>query len=824
MNWACVLFLRYGLGRNAAKYGVMHKFLILLVGLAAASLAAAEEQVLIRMMGGGGYGIPPKEATNPRQVARRAVFERFHLENPDIRVVNAGGLELTGDRAESMFLMSMAGSAPPDVFYVNFRQYYNYIDQGFCRPLDDLLQREPGLFKNINPMVKQVLTSYNGRIYAVPWFQVALGLYYRRDHFREAGLDPNKPPRTWDEFLSYARILTEKSNGRTGFGISNKSGYHWSNFVYQAGGQIVTTESGGRTRAVLDNPGAAQALDFFRKLAVEQWKGADGKTYGPATQLSTDWVGDIRTGKVSMWFDYTGDVVMNMTNTDVPPQVLGLASLPAGPAGASHEINAGMWAINSNVKDPKKLDACLRFIKFFAGDRAAEVNTQRFVELGMGNLVNPQWLKKFGYEELLSLVDPRYVEANRDLFRSGHPEPYGRNTQQVYSVLDNALDRARLEPRTPAREILKEAQQEMDQKLLGFIPDSVMQVRRAWATGIATALVFGCLAFGGVAAKRRIQQIKDEEKENVSKRKAPPFFFFALVPAVATLLIWAYYPLGQGLLIAFQDYRIMKGSTWVGLDNFINVFSQPIFWRALVNSFAFVGLSIGIGFLIPIFLAVMLNEIPRAKTFFRTLYYLPAMTSGIVIALLWRQFYDKTDSGLMNIIVAPFVHVVNFFIQDPAQRWPLTYDWLGSPQLAMFAVVLPGVWAGAGPGSILYLAALKNIPDERYEAADIDGANWVQKLTRITLPGLKPLILINLLGVFVGGFKAMESIFVLTRGGPMNATQTIGLEIWTNAFMFLKFGYATAAAWVMGSILIGFTIVQIRSLLTMRFTTSKVTE
>jgi len=198
------------------------------------------------------------------------------------------------------------------------------------------------------------------------------------------------------------------------------------------------------------------------------------------------------------------------------------------------------------------------------------------------------------------------------------------------------------------------------------------------------------------------------------------------------------------------------------------------------------------------------------------------MTSGIVIALLWRQFYDKSDVGLLNQLIQPFVWAINnWFIRTPESFWPMTYDWLGSPKLAMFSVVLPAVWAGAGPGSILYLAALKNIPDERYEAADLDGANWVQKIRCITLPGLKPLILINLLGVFIGGFKAMENIFVLTMGGPLNSTQTIGLEVWMNAFMFLKFGYATAAAWVMGAILIGFTVLQIKNLLNMKFSTSQ---
>ena len=223
-------------------------------------------------------------------------------------------------------------------------------------------------------------------------------------------------------------------------------------------------------------------------------------------------------------------------------------------------------------------------------------------------------------------------------------------------------------------------------------------------------------------------------------------------------------------------------------------------------------------------LAIALNEIPRGKLFFRTVFYLPAMTSSILIAFVWREFYDKTEKGLLNSLLAP---VIEHGVNPVWHGWfhgaevPLANDWLGNPTLAMFAVVLPGIWAGAGPGSILYLAALKNISEERYEAADLDGANWWQKIVHITLPGLKPLILINLLGVFIASFKASENILVMTGGGPLNSTRTIGLEVWQNAFMYLKFGYATAAAWVMGAILIGFTLIQIKNLTKMKFTAAK---
>ena len=794
--------------------------MVLALGLVHAGLA--QEPIRVRMMAGAGMGIPPKEATDPRSLSRRAVFEEFHRQNSGIRIVNAGGLEMTGARAESMFLMSMAGDTAPDVFYVNFRQYYNYIDQGFCRPLNDLIAADPASMARTHPSIMRVLKSYDGQVYAIPWFQVALGLYYRKDHFIEAGLDPNRPPRTWDDLQAYARKLSQSASGRTGFAFSRGPGYHWTNFVWQAGGDVVAPAEGGYWKATVASPAGVKALDFYRHLMLDKWKDGTGKTVGPAAIVPTDFADDIRTGKSSMWFGYTNDVVLN--TLDVSPELIGVSAMPAGPHGSGNEINAGMWAINSAVKDPAKIAACWKFIQYFAGDEAARINTQRFVELGLGSLVNPTWLKKFGYADLVAQVDPGYVKANEELFANGYPEPYGRNCQQVYVILDGALDRAILEPDVPAMTVLQDVSREMDRKLLGYTPPAELARQRAWALGflvtfLAVVTTIVVVAFRRAAARAEAEgPVADRLAAGTVRSRVYRFMSLCLAPAALSLLVWSYYPLAKGLVIAFQDYRIAKGAQWVGLDNFISVFTQPIFYKALVNSFLYVGLSILFGFLLPIFLALALNEIPRGKVFFRTVFYLPAMTSPIVVAFLWRQFYDKADTGLLNTVLAPFISGINTVFHTAI---PLANDWLGSPSLAMFAVVLPGIWAGAGPGSILYLAALKNIPEERYEAADLDGASWVDKIRYLTLPGLKPLILINLLGVFIGGFKAMENIFVLTGGGPLYATHTMGLEIWTNAFMFLKFGYATAAAWVMGAILIGFTLIQIRSLLRMRFSAAR---
>src|SRR5262249_20905743 len=153
--------------------------------------------------------------------------------------------------------------------------------------------------------------------------------------------------------------------------------------------------------------------------------------------------------------------------------------------------------------------------------------------------------------------------------------------------------------------------------------------------------------------------------------------------------------------------------------------------------------------------------------FFRILYYLPAVTTSVVVSILFKQFWDT--NGLANQLLGVF-HI-------PAQGW------LKDPNEAMFSVVVPLIWAGAGPGCIIYLAALQGIPDEMYEAADLDGAGFFTKIWRLTIPTLMPLIIINLVGATVGAFKIMEPILVQTGGGPDNATHTIGLEVWYNAFM-----------------------------------------
>ena len=346
-----------------------------------------------------------------------------------------------------------------------------------------------------------------------------------------------------------------------------------------------------------------------------------------------------------------------------------------------------------------------------------------------------------------------------------------------------------------------------------------------------------------------------------------------LLPAAGTILLWGYVPLVRGAAMAFFDYHIFGPSTWVFLDNFANLLWDPDWWRALLTSARYSFLVISMTFLPPVLLAILLQEVPRGKILFRLLFYLPASITGLVVILLWKTFYEPSEAGLINRLVmrtpaaawlllslaalllalhlarrllhhdlwkpALFVLAAGLLLaaaplgplreiwraSHPAidckqlrfllATLPEPVRWLDDSRTALFSCVLPMLWAGMGPGCLIYLAALKGIPDDLYEAADIDGASFTDKILFVIFPTLRPLLVINFVGVFIASWQAEANILAMTAGGAR--TEVAGLHIFYKAFVFLRLGPATAAAWMLACMLIGFTLYQLRILSRVEF-------
>jgi len=307
----------------------------------------------------------------------------------------------------------------------------------------------------------------------------------------------------------------------------------------------------------------------------------------------------------------------------------------------------------------------------------------------------------------------------------------------------------------------------------------------------------------------RVWKLLSPQRQYAQKRRISYAGWVALLlaPAVITVLVWKYLPMVTGSLMAFQDYHIVGPSPWIGFGNFAAVLFDPAWWASVGKTLYYMALLLGLGFLPPLWLAILLQEVSRGKMLYRVLFYLPSVISGVIVIYLWKLLYDPSDAGILNQLLLTLGLPRSMWIKDEA--------------LAMLCVVLPTIWAGVGPGSLIYLAALKNVPQELYEAADIDGAGFRAKLRHIVLPSLKGLIIIQFISAFIVAAQSSDFILVMTFGGPNEATRVADLLIFEKAYLYLRFGLATTMAWILSLLLMGFTVWQIKYLSRMEFRASR---
>lgn len=449
-------------------------------------------------------------------------------------------------------------------------------------------------------------------------------------------------------------------------------------------------------------------------------------------------------------------------------------------------------------------------------DLGKAMYTRYMVQQGLAMFTTPQELRLAGLEEYIPEIPAHWRRDYERILRYRRYEPWNADWLQVASTdLAAIFDEIARNPEFDYVAALRDAEHRANSYVMASRPEAEMARYRRWALGMI-ALAFALVAVFGALLVRELRR-KMADAASAGPRGAgagAPRNVYAwwlpwvlLAPALASIVLWAYYPLVRGTAMAFMDYRLMGERSWVGLDNFINVLLDQQFQQSVIATLKYASVALGLTFIAPIVLAIMLNEIPRGKQLFRTVFFLPQVSSAVVVMLLWKQLFEGSAQGLLNQAVMGAAGLFG------AQLKPI--DWLGNDFWAPICVVLPVLWAGAGMASLIYLAALKTVPEELYEAAEIDGAGLWHKIRHITLPILYPLIVINFVGAFIGTFHQMQNIFVMTGGA--SGTRVLSLHIWYTAYADLKFGPATATAWILGSMLIGFTVWQLRILRKVEF-------
>ncbi|MGF1545819.1 MAG: carbohydrate ABC transporter permease [Thiotrichales bacterium] len=277
--------------------------------------------------------------------------------------------------------------------------------------------------------------------------------------------------------------------------------------------------------------------------------------------------------------------------------------------------------------------------------------------------------------------------------------------------------------------------------------------------------------------------------------------FWFLAPALGMIFVFFFLPVLGALLLSFTDFDIyaigdLDTLRFVGFDNYLRLLADPLFWRALLNTAYFVviggplsvGLSLGA--------ALLVNaRLTRFKPLFRTVLFVPVITTLVAVAIVWRYLYHAR-AGVLNHALASFGIA------------PI--DWLGEPLWAMPSIILLAVWKNFGFNMVIFIAGLQSIPQRLYEAARIDGASSVQQFRHITLPLLAPTFLFVAVMTMIGYFQLFAEPYVMTQGGPEHATLSVVLLMYQEGFRWWNIGYASAIAFVLFLIMLAVTLAQLR--------------
>lgn len=274
--------------------------------------------------------------------------------------------------------------------------------------------------------------------------------------------------------------------------------------------------------------------------------------------------------------------------------------------------------------------------------------------------------------------------------------------------------------------------------------------------------------------------MKLKRVKNIINPKTAPYFFLA--PAIILLIIFTLYPVLSSFILSFQT---MQGTEkiFAGLDNYKKLISDKVFYKSLKNTFIILIVQVPIMLSLSILIAVGLNSsFVRMKGFFRTIYFLPAITALVAASIIFMIILDG-NYGVANY----FLSLVGL---DPI-------DWLNDPFWAKVSIMIVMTWRWTGYNVVIFLAGLQSIPNELYEAASIDGAGNTRKFFNITIPQLKPVFIFTVVMSTIGTLQLFDEAYILTNGGPNNATMTITLYLYETGFKNFNFGYASALAYAL---------------------------
>ncbi len=777
-----------------------------------AALAAAAPQTELAVWG------PTLGADNK---GLEDVIRTFEAQHPNVKVRWLG--MGAGNMNPQKLMTSIVGRVPPDVINQDRFTIADWASKEAFRPLDDLIARDRGRDPRTPtpdqyyPQVWKEAT-FGGKVYGIPTAADNRALYYNRRVFeqnagalRAAGLDPERPPRTWSETLAYSKVLTKfnKDGSLKVAGFLPNYGNVWLYmYAFQMNASFLSPD--GR-RCTLDSPQAEKALRFM----VDGYDVLGG--FENANKFSSTFQGGENDpfikGQVAMKVD--GDWSIYGFGRYAPDLDFGTAPPPIPDdryylrGEFAHEKDRFItWAGGYSYAIPRgarHVDLAWEFIKYATSlegrilDRKGQIELERrrgrtFVPSIQGQIAINEYSLKHFMPTSKVLADA--YRTHVDLMSVARVRPETFAGQVLWDEHVRATDLACRHTRSP-KDALVGGQVRVQQFLdeywnRGKYP--TVDLRVPAYLGLGGAILGIVLLFAGYKRQRLGRLARHEAR----------WGYLLIFPWVFGFLVFTLGPMIASLFFSFTQYNVLTECRWVGFDNYVNLFTsdRDLILKSFYNVLYLGGIGVPLGLVTGLAVALLLNTGVRGMRYYRTIYYMPAIVPGIASTVLWMWLLNPDPAqGLINAV---WVNTVGAWFGTKAPGW------LGVEAWAKPSLILMGVW-GAGSGMILWLAGLKGVATQLYEAASIDGATPRQQFWNVTLPQLSSIVFFNTVMGFIGALQMFDNVYVITKGetgGPNDSLRMPVYHLFINAFSYFKMGYASAFAWVIFGIILLITAFQ----------------
>jgi multiple sugar transport system permease protein len=722
------------------------------------------------------------------------LVDAFHKAHPDFHVqrINPGNAPDVTRKIQTM----IASGAPPDVFYLGYENVSGWASQGLLEPLEPFIERDrqkhdpealtlSNFFTNVLACFRyddQQGVTGEGVLYGMPKDFTTVGFYYNKDLLRKAGV-PDPPPEgwTWDEFLHACREIGKLPNC---FGADFAT---WEPmlrvYCWTQGAEI--TSDGFRTYDFTD-PKVAAAL---RQL--EDWFN-EGRTLASAkTQIETssDPFLSGRIGMAGPFGRWKAPVYRLIEDFDWD-----FAPMPhsAGRAPANG-IFTTAWAMSS-ASDRK--DAAWTLIRFLSGEPGQRMISETglaipsMISVAESDAFTDPSIKPYNDRVYLDAVpyarpiawppDPRFMHAFRirmeEVFKIGSKTP-----SEALAAIQHDWDEFRAS----------------DVRGKDYAPVPWGAITIGLAIPVALLLIVGGMQWW---RKRPTRMAFEEEVAGLTM----------ISPWVLGFCAFTAFPIVVSLLLSFSKWSglaTLGHAEWVGLDNFRQMFHDARFLKSLWITALYAALAVPAGQLLALLAAVLMNSEIKGIYFFRAAWYLPSVLAGVAISILWSSVFHH-EHGLLNALLAPFTDAINSVGGWFGREWhvvPPRWFERDAESWGVPAFAIMSFWTVGGP-MMIYLAGLKGIPAELYEAASIDGARRFASFRNVTLPMLSPVIFFNGIMAIIASFQIFTQVYVITGGGPGDATKFYVVNLYSEAFDLHQMGYASAMAWLLLLIVLGLTL------------------